>query len=237
MGKILDLYFQFASGENFYHDQLLSLKDPNLVKFDSPCLHWHDPNNHLVMETLELMLGQTLLEHGSTAYYPQGVLSILLASMVHHSDWMLGVLEKDPGHSFGILPILSRPLLQELKTHHLTLELNTHVPTTTVIPPQVAHLHKITTTKGCCNDIKAAVMDFKSELRDVVSQAIDNKVEESRGINASILDSQIQALEERLVNWLDQMGTITSPKSRVEVNCINACVALSVMKANDFLPE
>ena len=123
---------------------------------------------------------------------------MLLARMVHNSDWVLGVLEKDPHHPFRKLPILSSPLLQEMKCHHLKLELNNHIPTVTGIPPHIVHMHKITTIEGCCNDIKAAVMDFKSELRDAVSQAIDDKVEESGGINASILDSWILALEQRL---------------------------------------
>jgi hypothetical protein len=77
-------------------------------------------------------------------------------------------------------------------------------------------------------------MDFKSELRDAVSLAIDDEVEESRGKNALIPDSPIQVLEERLVNWLDLMGTITLPESRVEVNCIDACAAMIAAKANEF---
>ena len=68
----------------------------------------------------------------------------------------------------------------------------------TGIPPHIAHMHKITVVEGCCNDIKTAVVDFKSELRDAISQAIDDKVEDSGGINASILDSRILALEKRL---------------------------------------
>ena len=78
-------------------------------------------------------------------------------------------------------------------------------------------------------------MEFKSELRDSISQALDDKVEESGGINASILDSRILALEERLVNHLDQMGNITLPESRVEVNGIDAWSASIVVKANEFL--
>jgi hypothetical protein len=234
MGKVLDVYFQFASGGDFYLGQLLSLKDPNSVEFDCPCPHWRDPNDPVVEEALHLTFGRILMEHGTTTHDPQGVLSILLASMVHHSNWMLGVLEVDPSHPFGKLPILSSPLLQELKIHHLTLQLNDHVPTTTGIPPHVAHLRKITTVEGCCHDIKAAVMEFKSELRDSISQAIDDKVEDSGGINASILDSRILALEERLVTRLDQMGTITLPESRVDVNGIDACSAPIVAKANEF---
>ena len=77
-------------------------------------------------------------------------------------------------------------------------------------------------------------MEFKSELRDSISQAIDDKVEESGGINASILDSRILALEERLVNRLDQMGTVTAPENRVEVNGIDACSSPIIAKANEF---
>jgi hypothetical protein len=115
------------------------------------------------------------MEHGSTMHNHQGVVSILLANMVHHSDWMLGALEKDTSHPFGKLPILLSPLLQELKNHHLTSELNTHVPMMTGIPPHIAHLHKIDTIESCCKDVKAVVIDFKSELRDAVSQAMTTK--------------------------------------------------------------
>ena len=162
MGKVLDNYFQFAAGGDFYSGQLLSLKDPNSVEFDTPCPNWHNPSNPVVFEALDLMFGKILMEHGSMTHDPQCVLSLLLASMVHHSDWMLGVLEKDPSHPFGKLPILSSLLLQELKCHHLTLELNNHVPTVTGIPPHIAHMRKITMVECCCNDIKAAVVDFKS---------------------------------------------------------------------------
>ena len=51
-----------------------------------------------------------------------------MASMVHHSLWMIGVLEQNPCHDFGFgkLALLSSPLLQELKSEHLTMDLNEH---------------------------------------------------------------------------------------------------------------
>jgi len=77
-------------------------------------------------------------------------------------------------------------------------------------------------------------LEFKGELRETVSQAIDDKVEESRGINASILDSQIRALNHRLVNHLKQIGTAPLLNTRVEVNRIDASAAPVVAKANEF---
>lgn len=77
--------------------------------------------------------------------------------MIHHSDRMLGVLENDPSHPFGKIPILLSPLLQELTTHHLAFELNAHVPAMTGILHHVIYLHKIITVEECCKDIKDAV--------------------------------------------------------------------------------
>ena len=34
----------------------MSLKDPNSMEFDTPCPHWHDPNNPVVHEALDLKL-------------------------------------------------------------------------------------------------------------------------------------------------------------------------------------
>ena len=55
MGKVLDMNFQSAAGGDFYLDHLLSLKDPYSVEFDSPCPHWHYPNNPVVEEALHLI--------------------------------------------------------------------------------------------------------------------------------------------------------------------------------------
>ena len=124
MGKILDIYFQFAAGDDYYLGQLLSLKDPNTVEFAISCPHWKDPNAPVVLEAIQLTFGKVLLFHGETEHDPKGVLSVLLASMCHHSSWMLGVSHKHPGHPFSKIPLLSSPLLQELVSEHVTLELN-----------------------------------------------------------------------------------------------------------------
>jgi len=95
MGKILDVYFQFAAGGDYYLRQLLSLKDSNSLEFDTPCPHWKNLNAPIVIAALDLMFGQIYKAHGDSSHDPHGVLSILLASIVHHSDWMLGFLDKD----------------------------------------------------------------------------------------------------------------------------------------------
>ena len=206
MGKILDVYFQFAAGGDYYLGQLLSLKDPNSVEFALPCPHWKDPDAPIVLEAIDLTFGKVLLFHGETEHDPMGVLSVLLASMCHHSSWMLGVCQKHPGHPFSKIPLLSSPLLQELVRDHLTMEFNEHVPIVTGIPPHVEQLRQLEELKNHCVEIKAAVKSFNDTLEESVSKAIDNKVKESGGINAAILDERIRELEGTLLARLDQLS-------------------------------
>lgn len=86
MRKVLAIFFQFVSCRYLYLGQLLTQKDPDSVEFNTPSPHWHDHNHPANVEALDLTLDLILLEHGSMTHDPQGVLSILLASMVHHSD-------------------------------------------------------------------------------------------------------------------------------------------------------
>ena len=103
-------YLFFATRDDYYLGQLLSLKDPNSLEFDTPCPHWKNPNAPIVLAALYLKFGWIYKAHGDSSHDPHGVLSILLASIVHHSDWMLGFLDKDPSHPFSHVPILSSPL-------------------------------------------------------------------------------------------------------------------------------
>ena len=164
MGKILDVYFQFAAGGDYYLGQLLSLKEPNTVEFAVPCLHWKDPNALVVLEAIQLTFGKVLLFHRETEQDPKGVLSVLLASMCHHSSWMLGVCQKHPGHPFSTIPPLSSPLLRELVSEHVTLELNAHIPVVTGIPPHVEQLCKLEELKEYCIKIKAEVNVFNETI-------------------------------------------------------------------------
>jgi hypothetical protein len=106
MGKVLDVYFRFAAGGDYYLGQLLSLKDPMTPEFATPCPHWIDPTDERVIEATRLTFGKVLIEHEDSDHDPYGFLSILLASMVHHSDWMLQICS-DTTHPFNQIPLLS----------------------------------------------------------------------------------------------------------------------------------
>ena len=114
MGKILDIYFQFAAGGDYYLGQLLTLNDPMTAEFNVPCPHWKEPDDPIVLEGIRVTFGKILLSHEDTYHDPQGILSLLLASVIYHSDCILKICQENPSHAFNSIPLLSSPLLIEL---------------------------------------------------------------------------------------------------------------------------
>jgi hypothetical protein len=96
MSKILDIYFHFVAGGDCYLGQLLSLKDPMHADFNVSYPHWKDQDDPIVLEGIKLTFGEILLSHENTAHDPQGVLLLLLASMVHHHMWILMICQVQP---------------------------------------------------------------------------------------------------------------------------------------------
>ena len=163
---------------------------------------------------------------------------MLLASVVHHSDWMLGFLEKDPSHPFSLVPILSSPLLQELKANHVTLVLNEHVPTVTGIPPHVAHMRQINSVKETCEEIKMELQGMREGLKTIIHEAIDEKVESSGGINTALLDKRLGDMEKRLSEKMDTLENFQSVKPLTCVplrpNLVDASEEPIVATCNQF---
>ena len=78
---------------------------------------------------------------------------------------------------------------------------------------------------------------FNDTLEESVFKAINNKVKESGGINAAILDERIQELEGTLLAHLDQLsvGARDGPEPHVAVENVEASQVPIVPKVNDFL--
>lgn len=204
MGKILDIYFRFAAGGDYYLGQLLSLKDAMSPQFATPCPHWIDPTDERVLEAMRLTFGKVLVEHEDSDHDPYGFLSLLLASMVYHCDWMLQICS-DSAHPFNQIPLLSSPLLKELRENCLTMELNEHVPRVTGIPPHVVHSCELKEVKEQNDGIIEQIGMFRNDIKEAVSDAIDAKVEADGNVNSAILQASLKGLEERLMQKVDEL--------------------------------
>eukprot|EP00984_Skeletonema_dohrnii_P035311 scaffold34937_cov255-Skeletonema_dohrnii-CCMP3373.AAC.1 len=196
MGKILDIYFQFAMGGDYYLGRLLTLIPPEDKLFDSLPPHWKNQEDPTVAEALKLTFGKALTSHQGTAHDPTGTLCFLLASMVHHSSWLLEQVEKEPKHPFSNIPLLHNPdLLKELKEKHLTLEPTEDMKAPSGVPPFVKHnrlldnCHQLLVLNG------EAVSKLRDDIKVAVADAVDEKVAAEGGVNGAILAEQMEKLK------------------------------------------
>ena len=204
IGKILDVYFKFAMGGDQYLGRILAMLDPNSTKFAVLPPHWKEPTHPRVMEGIHLNFHGVLQAHEKND--PSGMLSLLFASIVHHSDWLQGICAEHPSHPFHDIPILGAPeLLRDLKDNHLTSDPTPQVPTATGIPPHVAHAIAIKSVKDSVDKTQALVTEFREDIRLAVSDAVDAKVSAEGGINMAIMNGSLEALKNDLIAKMDTL--------------------------------
>ena len=155
----MDVYFRFAAGGDYYLGQLLSLKDPMKADFNVPCPHWKDLADPMVIEEIKLTFGKVLLSHECTEHDPFGVLSLLLASMVHHPGWMMKMCQAHTNHPFNTIPYSSSPLILGSR-ECLTMDLNDHIPRVTGIPQHIQHMYQIHEVKDIMSGVREDIAGF-----------------------------------------------------------------------------
>ncbi|KAL3759839.1 hypothetical protein ACHAWU_007583 [Discostella pseudostelligera] len=206
IGKILDVYFKFALGGDQYLGRILALLNPNNESFSILPPHWTDPAHPTVIRGIRICFGNVVTAHCGTNHDPSGLLSLLLASMVHHSDWLIGMCSKYPSHPFhSLLLINDNELLMELRSL-VTLESNSHVPMATGVPPHVSHTQAIKEVHRVCTETKEEVAQFKEDLKRAISDAVDAKVESEGNINLSILEGVLAGLKKELFEKLENIS-------------------------------
>ena len=204
MGKILDIYFQFAMGGDFYLGRLLTLIPPEDKMFDSLPPHWKDTNHAKVAEALGITFGKALTSHPDSI----GILKLLLASMVHHSNWLLEQVAKDPKHPFSNIRLLERPdLLKELKEEHLTLEPTDDMAAPSGVPPFVRHNKLITNCRELLILNAQAVDNLRDDIKVAVAEAVDAKVSAEGGVNGAILAEHMEKLKIDMRGMVDEVLT------------------------------
>ena len=84
---MLDVYFKFGMGGDQYLGRILAFLNPNKSGFDVLPPHWKNETSENVAAGLEMNFSH-LMPHCDTEHDPTGVLRLLLASIVYHSDWL-----------------------------------------------------------------------------------------------------------------------------------------------------
>ena len=149
LGKVLDVYWQFAEVGDSYLGRCLCGLDPNDSTFSVLPPHWTVDNpveDTDIGEALQLMYGVIIGQHPSSI----AVLVRVLASVTYASNWLLEASGLHRGHPFGAIPLLQNPeLLRRLK-EKVTIEPTRTMSKATGVPPHVMQLNLMTSLLELC---------------------------------------------------------------------------------------
>jgi hypothetical protein len=210
MGKVLDVYWQFADVGDAYLGRCLCGLDPTLSTFSVLPPHWtvDDPvNDPDIEDALQLMYGVIIAQHPNSIR----VLLRALASVTYASDWLLTTSGRYPGHPMSAVPLLQNPeLLIRLKTK-ITIEPSNSLSTATGIPPHVMQLNMMTALLELCQTTLLRVNEHATVVRETIFEAMELRAIE----NGQITRHQI-------VDILDEFRNGIRDDVRAQIELIQA---------------
>ena len=172
LGKILDVYWQFADVGDAYLGRCLCGLDPNLSSFSVLPPHWtvdnpvEDPD---INDALQLMYGVILARHPTSI----AVLVRVLASVTYASDWLLATSGRYPGHPLSAVPLLQNPMLLVRLKDKVTIEPSNILAKATGIPPHVAQLNLMTSLLELCQTTLVKVNEHAEVVRQTIFEAME----------------------------------------------------------------
>ena len=189
ISMMFEVYLGFAEPGDQYLGRLLAGLLPNLADFSVIPPHFTcGMENKFVAKAMNLCFKGILDDGGrndngiSLRSNMKALLLRCLALMVHHSDALLDLVQKDPSHPFASIPILcDHSLLLELKKI-ITMDCSDRIRMATGIPPHVEAM-------GAIKNLSTLIMqERKDRLQhyEEVKVAIADKIEEVAEDNGQI---------------------------------------------------
>ena len=157
-----------------------------------------------------------------------GVLSLLLASVVYCSDWILDVTTKNRSHPFNSIPIIHKNELLMALRENVTLDPSHEVPIATGVPPNVLHSLEISRVLETCDRLKADLSQIEEKIHDSVFDAIDEKVKADGSVNSSIMEEALKKLKLEIIDGIEKKLTpnlsVTNPSPVLKSHYSNVVI-------------
>ena len=189
LGKIFDIYWLFAQAGDMMCGRILAGLDPNSPSFEVLPPHFKEGvENEFIDEALTKNF--KTIYNWAKKNRTSNMIAILLrclASLVHHSEALIEIIAKHPGHPFMNIPILNdKKLLNELKKI-VTTNKSTIIHAPTGIPPHVKQMKMITELFEHLKEERDARKSLEERLVRTVEDAIEKNAVANGNITASSL--------------------------------------------------
>ena len=219
LGKVLDVYWQFAEVGDNYLGRCLCGLDANLSTFSVLPPHWtvenpvDDPD---INDALHLMYGVIIEKHpGSIA-----VLVRVLASVTYASDWLLAMSGRYPGHPLSAVPLMQNPELLSRLKEKVTIESTDSLSTATGVPPHVSQLNLMTSLLQLCQTTLLRVTESATTVRETIFEAMELRAIENG-----------QITRQQIVGLLDEFRNGIRDDVRTQIELIQAVPGLNATAA------
>ena len=154
--------------------------------------------NKFIAEAMNRCFGE-IQKNFSDRFAITGTLLLFLASGVYHSDSILDVVSKRPGHSFGTIPIFADAKLLDKLKKLLTLKPSGSVTQASGIPNHVKKRHELAQVTMKLDLVARNMKNLVDMVKEAVKTAIDDKIAESGQITAprvlEIMDEKFKAYQ------------------------------------------
>ena len=191
MGKVFDVYWTFAHAGDQYLGRILAGLDPNTPQFAAIPPHFIEGiENEYINEAMNLCFGFIMDRNQDRLPNIIGILMRLLASMVHHSDFILSKISNDSLNPLAKIPIYADAhLLRNLKKLVQT-KATTKIPKATGIPPHTSMICSL-------NDLINKFIAEKEErlaMFERLGQIVSDKLEQIAADNGSLTRSSVEGI-------------------------------------------
>ena len=210
IGQVLQLYWQFGDAGDCYAGRILAGLDHEDPSFEVLPPHFAcGMENVHVAEAMQLCFGAILDGHAGIEW----LLLLLLASIVHHSDFLQATKDSVPNHPFANISILRRPeLLVELRKL-VSMKPTDRIPNATGIPPHVKELGLMKDTLHTCGETLQVLKDMIPDMKECIAESIQVAAEDFAQSNGHVtsfrLEEMFNTFEKKILDEINKTGIQT----------------------------
>ena len=202
MGDMLDIYMNFGDVGDRYLGRILAGLNPNAISFATLPPHFTcEANDERITTALTLAF-----PHLMASANLRGVLTFMLASLVHHSTTLMALASTDPQHPFNKLRIYQAPelleSLREIVTTKISATSDTLSMVATGIPAHILNMVDMERLSSTCVQTLTFLQKQHVDLRVAITEAINNRDAENGILSAHALDQvlkQHQAAMQKMI--------------------------------------
>ena len=222
LGKVFDIYWLFASAGDFFLGRILAGLDPNSAKFEVLPPHFTvGLENEFVKNSMQRCFPNIMINlDEATRTNFIGVLLRCLASIVHHSDELMKVIQKNPGHPFSQVPILNQPhLLSQLKPL-VTINPSSKINAPTGIPPHVRLMSSIADLVEMVREERNERVNLEEKLVNAVENSIENNAISNGNITHHSVSKILQTHQKQMTDSLAAQNASIEMKMGQLLACV-----------------